>query len=359
MIQEQEWLTNAYLETVKRLQTLIATPSLSKAEHDVVRLFENWFTQDGIAYQRALNNVYCFNLYYDESKPTILLNSHTDTVKANTGYTKNPHKASIQNNQLFGLGANDAGGPLLCLYAVFKQLYHEPNLPYNLIFAATAEEEISGTNGISKLIKQLPTISLAIVGEPTGMQLAIAEKGLLVIDCVAKGKAGHAAREEGENAIYKALKDIKWFEEFKFPKISKTLGAVKTNVTIIQAGSQHNVVPEQCTFTVDIRTNDQYAHKEIIAIVKQHITSKVTPRSVRLQSSGISINHPIVKLAQQLGIKTYGSPTLSDQALMPFNSVKIGPGESARSHQADEFILLDELKQGIQLYHQLLTHLQL
>ncbi|MBP9689878.1 MAG: M20 family metallo-hydrolase [Bacteroidia bacterium] len=359
MIQEQKWLTNAYLETVKRLQMLIATPSLSKTEHDAVLLFENWFAQDKIDYKRVLNNVYCINLYFDESKPTILLNSHTDTVKANSGYTKNPYEASIINNQIFGLGANDAGGPLLCLYAVFKRFYHEANLPYNLIFAATAEEEISGNNGVSALIKHLPTINLAIVGEPTGMQLAIAEKGLLVIDCVAKGKAGHAARDEGENAIYKALKDIKWFEEFKFPKTSETLGAVKTNVTVIQAGTQHNVVPEQCTFTVDIRTNDQYTHKEIITIVKQHITSTVTPRSMRLQSSRITTNHPIVKAAQQLGIKTYGSPTLSDQALMRFNSVKIGPGESARSHQADEFILLDEIKQGIKLYHQLLKHLQL
>lgn len=358
-MQEPNWLNSAYEQTVSRLQKLIAIPSFSKEEHHVVALFETLMKEDGIPFQRAGNNVWATNKYADVNKPTVLLNSHLDTVKPNAGYTRNPFEASIADDKLFGLGSNDAGGALMCLYSVFKQLYQQTDLPYNLIFAATAEEEISGINGIESILPQLGNISFAIVGEPTQMQLAIAEKGLLVLDCVAHGKSGHAARNEGDNAIYKALKDIEWFESFTFPKVSETLDKIKMSVTIINAGTQHNVVPAECTFTVDIRCTDAYTHEEVLDIIKQHVSCDVTPRSLRLKPSSIPLTHPIVQAGIQLGRTPYGSPTSSDQALMLFPSIKIGPGDSARSHQADEFIYLHQLKEGILIYHQLLTTLHL
>jgi acetylornithine deacetylase len=356
-MQEQNWLNKAYEETVARLQQLIQIPSFSKEENDAAILFEQWMQQDGIVFKRTFNNVWAKNLHFDPAKPTILLNSHIDTVKPNNGYTVNPFESFIQNDKLFGLGSNDAGGALLCLYATFKHFYDRIDLPYNLIFAATSEEEISGTNGIESLTPELGNINLAIIGEPTEMHLAIAEKGLLVIDCIAYGKAGHAARDEGENAIYKALKDIDWFQSFQFSKASETLGEIKMSVTIIHAGMQHNVVPAECTFTVDIRCTDAYTHEELIAIIKQHIQSEIKPRSLRLKPSSISYQHPIVQAGIKLGRKTYGSPTTSDQALIPYTSIKIGPGNSARSHQADEFIYLSELKEGICIYTELLNQL--
>lgn len=356
---EPSWLNNAYAETLSRLQQLVAIPSFSKEEQHITALFESWMREDDIPFQREGNNIWARNTSSDENTPTILLNSHIDTVKPNSGYTRNPFAASIESGKLFGLGSNDAGGALMCLYAVFKQLYTEKDLPFNLVFAATAEEEISGTNGIESIIGKLGKIDLAIVGEPTQMQMAIAEKGLLVIDCIAQGKSGHAARQEGDNAIYKALKDIAWFQSYTFPEISETLGAINMNVTMINAGTQHNVIPAECRFTVDIRCTDVYDHETILAIIKQHVSCDIIPRSLRLKPSGISLTHPIVQAGLNLGLQTYGSPTSSDQALMPFTSIKIGPGDSARSHQADEFIFLHELKDGINLYHQLLTTLQL
>jgi acetylornithine deacetylase len=357
MQQEPNWLLVNVNETITRLQQLIRVPSFSKEEFDAATLFEKWMNEDGITYQRAGNNLWAKNKYFDECKPTILLNSHLDTVKPNSGYTSNPFDASIVDDKLLGLGSTDAGGALMCLYQTFKQFYLTENLAYNLIFAATAEEEISGINGIESMIPLLPKLDLAIVGEPTEMHLAIAEKGLLVLDCMSEGNAGHAARNEGENAIYKTLVDIDWFKNYSFSKLSQTLGEVKMNVTMIQAGTQHNVIPAECTFTVDVRCTDVYTHQEILDIIQQHVTCKVTPRSTRIKPSGIDSNHPIVLAAQALGRNLYGSPTTSDQALIPYPSVKIGPGNSARSHQADEFIYLHEIKEGLLIYHQLLSKL--
>lgn len=357
MPQEQDWLLHNLQQTIKRLQQLISIPSFSKEEHDAANCFENWMNEDDIVCKRVGNNVWAYNKYFDECKPTILLNSHLDTVKPNKCYTRNPFDATIANEKLFGLGSTDAGGALMCLYHTFKQFYLTKNLTHNLIFAATAEEEISGKLGIESIIPLLPKLDLAIVGEPTEMHLAIAEKGLLVLDCVSEGTAGHAARDEGENAIYKALADIEWFKNYRFPKVSKTLGEVKMNVTMIQAGAQHNVIPAECTFTVDVRCTDAYSHQEILDIIQQQVNCKVTPRSTRIKPSGIDNNHPIVLAAQALGRNLYGSPTTSDQALIPYPSVKIGPGNSARSHQADELIYLHEIKEGLLIYHQLLSKL--
>lgn len=358
-MQEPGWLNSAFEQAVIRLQQLIAVPSFSKEEHDAARLFATWMQQDGLPFQRSGNNIWVQNAHWKTGKPVVLLNSHIDTVKPNSGYTRNPFDATCDGDKIWGLGSNDAGGALICLYTLFKQYYHNSNLPFNLVFAATAEEEISGKNGIESILPLLGPIDLAIVGEPTRMQLAVAEKGLLVIDCVAQGTSGHAARNEGDNAIYKAMRDINWFSTYKFPKTSETLGDVHMNVTMIHAGTQHNVIPAECSFTVDIRCTDAYSHEAIIEIIKQHTTCTITPRSLRLKPSGIPLSHPVVQAAQQLGLQTYGSPTTSDQALIPHPSVKIGPGDSARSHQADEFIYMNEIKEGLFIYHQLLSIVQL
>ena len=345
-------LTN---EAVLLLKELISIESFSKTENKTATLIEIFFIKKNISTNRLLNNVWVNNKFFDDNKPTILLNSHHDTVKPNSQYTKNPFDPIIEDGKLFGLGSNDAGGPLVSLIACFLFFYEKSNLNFNLILAATAEEEISGRNGIELVLPKLGTIYFGIVGEPTKMNIAIAEKGLLVIDCIAYGKTGHAAREEGDNAIYKALKDIEWFQSFQFPKISKTLGPVKMSVTLIQAGIQHNIVPETCHFTVDIRTTDEYTNQEVLDIIKEHISSMIQPRSVRLNPSSVSINHPLVLTGQSLHLKLYGSPTTSDQALMNFPTFKMGPGDSARSHSADEFIYLREIEEGIELYIKLLN----
>jgi acetylornithine deacetylase len=345
------------VKTITRLQRLIAIPSFSRQEQHAVAVIESFLKEEGISFQRKGNNVWASNRYFDPAKPTLLLNSHIDTVKPNSGYTLDPFEPLMAEDKLYGLGSNDAGGPLLSLLAVFTHYYSMDDLKYNLIYAATAEEEISGKNGIESILAELGSIDFAIVGEPTGMHLAIAEKGLIVLDCTVTGKAGHAAREEGENAIYKAMKDIEWFRSFRFPKESETLGAVKMSVTMIESGSQHNVVPATCTYTVDLRTTDVYTHEEILTIIQQHISADVHARSMRLKPSAISKEHPFVQAGISLGRKTYGSPTISDQALMPFPSVKLGPGDSARSHQADEFINLSEITEGIAIYIQLLNQI--
>lgn len=345
-------------EAISLLKALIATPSFSKEENVTADLIENYLKQHVVSTQRSGNNVWSYNKFFDPQKPTVLLNSHHDTVKPNSGYTKDPFTPEVTAGKLFGLGSNDAGGPLVSLLVTFLEFY-EKDLDFNLLFAATAEEEISGKGGIESILPQIGNIDLAIVGEPTLMQLSIAEKGLLVIDCTAKGKSGHAARSEGENAIYKAMKDISWFESYHFPKVSASLGPVHMNVTQIQAGSQHNVVPDTCSFVVDIRVTDAYTHEDILKIIEQNTSCEVAPRSVRLKSSGIDREHAIVKQAMAMGIETYGSPTLSDQALIPFPSVKIGPGDSARSHTANEFIYLQEIEEGIKLYKELLAGLKL
>jgi len=339
-----------YQEALHLLKDLIATPSLSKEEDKTAYIIHQFLTKHGVAAQGKQNNVWAFNKHYQPDLPTVLLNSHHDTVKPNQGWIKNPFEPLIEEGRLFGLGSNDAGGCLVALIATFLYFYAEEKLTYNLVLAATAEEEISGRNGIELLWPELGNIEFAIVGEPTEMHLAIAEKGLLVLDCVVHGKSGHAAREEGDNAIYKAIQDINWLQTYRFPKISEFLGPVKTTVTIIKAGTQHNVVPDRCEFTIDVRVTDSYTNEEVLEIIQANLAAEVTPRSVRLRSSSISKNSKVIQAGVALGRKTYGSPTTSDQALIPVPSLKLGPGDSARSHTADEFIYLHEVKEGIALY---------
>lgn len=346
-----------YQGSLDLLKKLIATPSFSKEENRAAEIIQEFFASHQVLSHRKGNNVWAINRYFDALKPTLLLNSHHDTVKPNPAYIRNPFDPSVENGKLFGLGSNDAGGPLVSLIATFLYFYEQKNSKYNVIIAATAEEEISGHNGIESIWSDLPKIDCAIVGEPTLTDIAVAEKGLLVLDCVAKGKAGHAAREEGVNAIYEALKDIEWFHSFEFPKISPTLGKVKMSVTVINAGQAHNQVPPECKFTVDIRVTDSYTLEEVLDVVKQNVKSEVTPRSLRLRPSGIPETHPLILSAKKLGRKLYGSPTTSDQALIPVSSIKMGPGDSARSHSADEFIYLDEIRQGIESYIRLIEGL--
>lgn len=343
-------------EAVDLLKQLISTPSFSKEESDTAAIIGKFFALKGIVASRVGNNIFAFNQHFDENKPTILLNSHHDTVKPNKGYTLDPFQPVEKDGKLFGLGSNDAGGPLVALIATFLYFYSHQNLKYNIAIAATAEEEISGTGGIEMTMPYLPNIVCALVGEPTQMQMAVAEKGLMVLDCVAQGKAGHAARNEGENALYKAIKDIEWFQNYAFEKNSELLGACKFTVTSIETeNKQHNVVPSQCKFIVDVRVNELYSFEELLQTIKANVQSEATPRSTRLKSTNIALNHPLVKAGLELGRTCYGSPTTSDKALMPFPALKIGPGDSARSHTADEFIYLEEIKEGIELYIQLLT----
>jgi acetylornithine deacetylase len=294
------------------------------------------------------------NRHYDPAKPTVLLNSHHDTVRPNAGYTRDPFEAAIEDGKLYGLGSNDAGGALVGLIAAFRHFYDRADLTHNLVLAATAEEENSGTDGLERLVPQLPPMAWALVGEPTQMHLAVAERGLMVLDCTARGRSGHAAREEGENALYKALDDIAWFRAYQYPKVSALLGPVKQTTTVIGAGRLHNMVPDVCTYTVDVRLNELYTHEEVLAIVRTHVQSEVVPRSTRLKASRIALDHPIVRTGLALGRRTYGSPTCSDQAILRIPSLKVGPGDSARSHTADEFIYLSELHEGMALYVQLL-----
>ena len=350
-------ISNLTKEAIELLQSLIQTPSLSRQEDETASILKIYLEKYCTNVHRLKNNIWVKNQHFADHKPTILLNSHHDTVLSNKGYTRNPYDATIENDKLFGLGSNDAGGALVSLFATFLYFNSKENLTFNLIFAATAEEEISGTDGIELLYAQLPNIVVAIIGEPTQMQMAVAEKGLLVIDCTVNGIAGHAAREEGENAIYKALKDIKWFQNFKFEKVSDLLGPVKMSVTILNAGQQHNMVPEVCTFTVDIRLNELYAHEEILKIISQNTSCKVVPRSTRIESTSIAISHPLVQSGASIGRKMYGSPTTSDKALISCPSLKMGPGDSARSHMADEYIYISEIEDGIKIYINLLENI--
>lgn len=342
------------VEATALLKRLIETPSFSREEEGTALLLEAFFKEKEIPFERLKNNVWARNLHFDDTKQTILLNSHHDTVKPNKSWTLDPFKAMEQDGKLFGLGSNDAGGCLVSLIATFCYFYYRRDLKYNIVIAATAEEEISGKEGLEIVVPHLPEIAFAIVGEPTEMHLAVAEKGLLVLDCTAKGISGHAAREEGDNAIYKALQDIHWVTNYRFPKVSPTLGPIKMSVTIINAGTQHNVVPDTCTFTIDVRVTEQYTLEEIIAEIQQNIYSEVVPRSIRLRPSSIPVDHPIVLEGIKLGRNTYGSPTTSDQALLDCPSLKMGPGHSARSHSADEFIYLREIGEGISQYIKML-----
>jgi acetylornithine deacetylase len=345
-------------EAIELLSQLIATPSFSKEEDNTSALIKNFLETHSVKTEQYLYNIWAKNKYFDNAKPTILLNSHHDTVKPNKGYTLDPFSAIEKDGKLFGLGSNDAGGSLVSLIVAFLYYYEKEDLKYNIILAATAEEEISGHNGIEVLLPQLDKIDFAIVGEPTQMQMAVAEKGLMVLDGTANGRAGHAAREEGDNAVYKAIEDIQWFSSYRFDKVSDLLGPVKMSVTVIETDNKaHNVVPAQCRFVVDCRVNELYTFEEMLEVIRTNVQSEIKPRSTRLRSSAISLDHPIVKAGLKMGRSYYGSPTTSDKALMFFPALKIGPGDSARSHTADEYIYIDEIKEGIELYIQLLNEI--
>jgi acetylornithine deacetylase len=346
-----------YTDAVQLLKRLIATPSFSKEEQGTAAILVQFLESRNVRVDRQMNNVWATNKHYDPAKPTLLLNSHHDTVKPNHSYTKNPFVPVEIDNKLYGLGSNDAGGCLVSLMAAFLFFYDKQDMAYNLIFAATAEEEISGTDGIAALLPGLGKIHAAIVGEPTLMHMAIAEKGLMVLDCETKGVAGHAARNEGENAIYKSLQDIAWFQNYQFAEVSDTLGPVKMSVTMINAGTQHNVVPELCRFTVDVRVNECYTNEEIVNEIKGHVSCDVRARSLRLRSTSIDADHDLVKAGMQLGRNIFGSSTLSDKVFMNFPALKMGPGDSARSHTADEFIYLHEIEAGIDIYIKMLKQI--
>ncbi|MDR1673331.1 MAG: M20 family metallo-hydrolase [Bacteroidales bacterium] len=344
---------------VALLSRLIAVPSLSREESQTADIIETFLKEQGCQPFRKGNNVWVRS-FIDARLPVILLNSHHDTVKPVSSWTRNPFEPLIKDGKLYGLGSNDAGASLVSLMMTFLHYKDRQDRPYNLIYAATAEEEITGKGGISLIMDDLGQPDLVIVGEPTQMQMAIAEKGLMVLDCETQGKTGHAARNEGVNAIYPALDDIQWFRTFKFPLVSPVLGEVKMTVSVIHAGYQHNIVPDKCTYVVDVRTNEHYKNTEVLEIIRQHVRySSVTPRSTHINSSSIPVAHPVIQKGLSMGLGTYGSPTTSDQARIPYTSFKIGPGDSARSHTADEFVYPDEIEKGIAMYIKLLDGLQI
>ena len=338
---------------ISLLSDLIRIPSYSREESGTLRCLKSFFDHRHIPYTTVRNNLIVKNLHFDPDRPTILLNSHHDTVRPNSGYTRDPFEPSVEDGKLYGLGSNDAGGALVCLILTFCH-YYDRQLPVNIVLGASAEEEISGVNGAELMLANMPRIDAGIVGEPTSGMTGVTEKGLLVRDWGVHGTSGHAARSEGDNAIYKAMKDIAWFRDFRFPKISETLGPIHMNVTMVNAGTQHNVIPDTCTFTVDVRTTDAYTLEETLKIIGDHVEAEIVPRSVRLRPSRIPPAHALVRAARAAGFETFGSPTLSDQAVMPFPTVKMGPGDSERSHTADEFIFIHQLQQGISDYRKLL-----
>jgi acetylornithine deacetylase len=340
-----------YENAIGLLKQLIATPSFSKEENDTAEIISDFFDKYGVTFARVGNNIYAKNKYYDAAKPSILLNSHHDTVLPNKGYTMDPFTPVVKDGKLYGLGSNDAGGCLVSLIATFLHFYERQNTRHNVVFAASAEEEISGVNGIELVLPYLGHIDFGIVGEPTKLEMAVAERGLMVIDCIAQGKAGHAARKEGENALYKALDDINWLRSYQFEKVSELLGESRLTVTVIETeNKQHNVVPAQCKFVIDARVNELYSFEEILAALKANLKSQFKPRTTRMKSTSIALDHALVKAGINLGKGYYGSPTTSDKALMPFPTLKMGPGDSARSHTADEFIYLKEIEEGIETY---------
>jgi acetylornithine deacetylase len=337
------------------LKELIATPSFSKEENDTAELLSAFFARHEIPFSRVGNNIYARNKNYDSSKKSILLNSHHDTVKPNKNYSMDPFTPVVMEGKLFGLGSNDAGGCLVSLAAVFRYYYNHSHPKHNIVFAASAEEEISGVNGIELILPYLGQIDFGIVGEPTKLEMAVAERGLMVIDCVALGRAGHAARNEGENALYKAIEDIEWIRNYRFGKKSDLLGETRMSVTVIDTeNKQHNVVPAQCRYVMDVRVNELYSFEEILDALKENMKSSFKPRTTRMKSTSIPLDHPLVKSGIRMGKGYYGSPTTSDKALMPFPALKMGPGDSARSHTADEYIYIDEIRDGINTYIKLL-----
>lgn len=348
-----------FYDAIDTLKGMIARPAFSGEEAEVADYLQSVWQADGQAVQREGNNLWILAPGFRPDKPSLLLNSHIDTVKPVAGWTRDPFLAEeTAGDKLYGLGSNDAGASLVSLYAAFRRL-SAGEQSYNPVFLASCEEEISGKNGLESALKHLPPIRFALVGEPTGMQPAVAEKGLLVLDCTARGKAGHAARNEGVNAITQAMKDVEWFHTYRFPEESDLLGPVKMSVTMIHAGTQHNVVPDRCEFTVDVRSNEFYTNERLYELIRERASSEVKARSFRLNSSSTDVRHPFVARAVMLGKKPFGSSTLSDQALMPFPSVKAGPGDSARSHTADEYILLSEIRDAIETYVRLLDGLNL
>ena len=350
--------TELYSEAVGLLKQLIATPSFSKEENDTAEIICAFFKRHEVPFARVGNNIYAKNKYYDVNKPSILLNSHHDTVLPNKGYTMDPFTPVEKEGKLFGLGSNDAGGCLVSLMATFLHFYGQADTSHNVVFAASAEEEISGVNGIELVLPFLGNIDFGIVGEPTKLEMAVAERGLMVIDCLAIGRAGHAARNEGENALYKAVDDINWIRNYKFEKVSSLLGESRLTVTVIDTDNkQHNVVPAQCKFVIDVRVNELYTFEEILEALKQNLKSQFKPRTTRMKSTSIALDHPLVLAGVQLGKGYYGSPTTSDKALMPFPTLKMGPGDSARSHTADEFIYLEEIQNGIGTYIKLIEQI--
>ncbi|MFV0313185.1 MAG: M20 family metallo-hydrolase [Dysgonomonas sp.] len=347
-----------YYNAVDLLKEMIKTPSFSREEHNVAEVIATCMRKAGYEPQRKGNNLWIQSKDFDEAKPTILLNSHMDTVRPVSGWTKDPFTPEVDDDTLFGLGSNDAGASFVSLLHTFFILTAKKQ-DYNLIFLASCEEEVSGKDGAEAVVPLLPKIEFGIVGEPTQMNPAIAEKGLLVLDCTAYGKAGHAARNEGENAIYKVLKDIEWFRTYQFPEVSDLLGPVKMTVSMINAGTQHNVVPDKCDFVVDVRSNELYSNEELFKLIDRQTGCEVKPRSYRLNSSRIALENPFVQRAIMIGKEPYGSPTLSDQTFMPFPTLKMGPGDSARSHTANEYILLSEIREGMELYVKLLDGLRI
>ncbi|MBQ5914601.1 MAG: M20 family metallo-hydrolase [Alistipes sp.] len=347
-----------FREVISLLERLIKTPSISRDESAVADIVWDEFLRLGFQPQRKGNNVWAEAWAYDAGKPTILLDAHLDTVKPVAGWVRDPFTPSVEGERLYGLGSNDTGASLVSLIATFVRLAQREQ-PYNLICLASAEEEVTGIGGVRMVLGELPTIDFAIVGEPTQMHPAVAERGLMVFDCVARGVSGHAARQEGVNAIYKAIQDIEWFRSYTFPRISPMLGPVKMSVTGIEAGTQHNVIPAECRFVVDVRVNECYQNEELLALVREQVHSEVTPRSTHLSSSFISLDHPAVKRLKTLGRVPFASPTMSNQAVMPFTTLKLGPGDSARSHTADEYIQLSEIEQAMEIYYDLLNGLKI
>ena len=340
-------------DAVQLLKKLIATPSVSRNEKDAADIMEQTIRSYGFEPQREANNLWIIDPHYDESRPTLLLNAHIDTVKPVASWSRDPFSPDVEDGVLYGLGSNDCGGGLCSLLQIFRMLTEKPQ-SYNLIYLASAEEEVSGKDGITRALPLLPHIDLAIVGEPTGMNPAVAEKGLMVLDVIAHGKSGHAARNEGVNAIYEALDDMRWIRDYKFEKVSEFLGPTKMTLTVVNAGTQHNVIPDKCTMLVDIRTNEFYDNEEVYEFIRQHLKSEVKAHSFRLKSSRIDPEHPLIRKCVAMGMEPFGSPTLSDQALMHFPSFKLGPGESSRSHSANEFIRISEIRDAIAKYETLL-----
>ena len=345
------------MDTIDLLKNMIRIPSFSRDEGAVADFLERWMLTEGFAVRRLGNNLWMESGPAD-GRPTILLNAHIDTVKPASGYTRDPFTPEIEDGCLYGLGSNDDGGSLIALLETYSRLIQKEQ-PYRLIFSATAEEEVSGKGGLDLILPELGWIDFGVMGEPTGMRMAVAERGLMVLDCTAYGKSGHAARNEGVNAIYKAIEDIQWFKSHSFDRVSDFLGAVKMSVTQINAGTQHNVVPDKCTFVVDVRPNGMYTNPELLEMIKSSVSCEVKERSTRIGSSHLPTDHPAVVRGLSLGLEPFGSPTTSNQALCHFPTLKIGPGDSARSHSADEYIRLDEIANGIETYVALLDGLRL